>query len=109
VHQQQVPVIGDLDDELVKQARPRRGLRLPAVQARQLLEHPAAERMELQVELEEDVLLAGEVVVERCLGGAEAFGDIPQRRLVVALLGEQLERDLEDPFTRRGLGRSAHS
>ena len=37
----------------------------------ELVEHVAAERVEPQVQLEEDVLLALEVVVERRLGEAE--------------------------------------
>ena len=51
----------------------------------------------------QDVLLALEVVVERRLRRAEPLGDVAQRGLVVALIDEQLERDVEDPLTRRRL------
>ena len=59
--------------------------------------------VQAHVERHEDVFLAGEVVVERGLGEAEWFGDLPQRRLVVALLDEQVEGDIEDPLPG-GLG-----
>ena len=56
-----------------------------------MIERLPAESMEAQVQLEEDVFLALEVVVERGLGDVESLGDLPQRGLVVALLVEQLE------------------
>src|SRR5262249_47722306 len=44
----------------------------------------------------DDVLFGLEVVIERGLGDAEPFRDLPQRGLLVALLGEQLQRDCLD-------------
>ena len=70
----------------------------------ELVEHLAAERVQAQVELEEDVLLALEVVVERRLRDAEPLGDLAQRGLVVALLVEELEGDVEDPLARLAAG-----
>ena len=52
----------------------------------------------------QDLVLAGEVVVERGLGDAEALGDLPQRGAVVALLDEELGRHVEDALA----GVSAH-
>ena len=72
-----------------------------------MIERLPAERVEAQVQLEEDVLLALEVVVERGLGDAESLGDLAQRGLVVALLVEQLERDVEDALAHRPAGPSA--
>jgi len=57
--------------------------------------------VEAQVQLEEDVLLALEVVVERGLRHPETIGNLAQRCLVVALLVEQLERDVEDALPRQ--------
>ena len=45
----------------------------------------------------DDVFLGLEVVVQCGLGHAQPFGDLAQRGLLVALLGEQLERDLLRP------------
>jgi hypothetical protein len=42
-------------------------------------------------EADEDVFLGLEVVVERRLRDVQPFGDLPQRRLLVALLGEEFE------------------
>jgi tetratricopeptide (TPR) repeat protein len=50
----------------------------------------------------DDVFLGLEVVVQGGLGHAEALGDLAQRGLLVALLGEQLERNLLRP--RPGIG-----
>jgi len=47
----------------------------------------------------QDRLFAGEVVVERGFGDADLLRDLAQRRLVVALLGEQVEGHFEDPIT----------
>ncbi len=58
----------------------------------------ASELVETQVELDQDVLLAGEVVVDRRLGEAQPLGYLAQRGLLVALLGEQLQGDVEDPL-----------
>jgi hypothetical protein len=62
-----------------------------------------------EVELEEDVLLARKVVVERRLGDLETLGDIPQRGLVVSLPREQLLGDSEDPFACLGAVTAAGS
>src|SRR5215831_16413333 len=43
-------------------------------------------------EAADDVLFGPEVVVQRGLGDAEPLRDLPQRGLLVALLGEQLKR-----------------
>jgi len=45
----------------------------------------------------DDVFLGLEVVVKRGLGDAKPLGDLAQRGLLVALLGEQFERDLLRP------------
>ena len=63
--------------------------------------------MQPHVQLQEDVLLALEVVVQRGLRDLQPLGDLPQRRLVVALLVEQLQRDVEDPLARRPAGPAA--
>src|SRR5215471_3060746 len=47
-------------------------------------------------EAADDVLFGLEVVVQGGLGDAEPFRDLPQRGLLVALLGEQLQRDRLD-------------
>src|ERR1700728_3741524 len=44
----------------------------------------------------EEILLGAEVVVERGLGEPEAIGYLLQRRSIESLLGEQLERDVEN-------------
>ena len=54
------------------------------------------------MELEEDVLLAREVVVEGCLCGTQPLGDLANRGVLVALLVEQLERDVENALAGRG-------
>ena len=46
-----------------------------------------------------DVFLGLEVVVQRGLGDVEPFGDLSQRGLVVALLGEQFQGDRLDPLS----------
>ena len=51
----------------------------------------------------DDVFLGLEVVVERGLGDAEPLGDLAQRGLLVALLGEELQGDVLD--ARRGCRR----
>jgi len=45
----------------------------------------------------DDVFLGLEVVVQRGLGHAKPLGDLPQRGLLVTLLGKQFERDLLCP------------
>ncbi len=51
-------------------------------------------------QLEEDLVLAGEVVVERGLPDADAVGDGPRRRGREAGLGEQRRRGVEDLLAR---------
>ena len=109
VEQEQVLVLRDRVDELVEQRGPRGGQRVGIVERSELFERLPPERVQPQVELEEDVLLAREVVVERRLRDAEPVGDLAQRGLVVALVVEELERDVEDPLPRvaRAGGRRA--
>src|SRR5439155_8369659 len=47
-------------------------------------------------ELDDEVVLGREVVVERRLGEPEPVRDLPQRRRVVSLHREQLQRGVED-------------
>ena len=100
VQQEQLAVGEHLIDELIEQLRPGRCRLGSSPSCVELIEQLAPELVQPQVQLEEDVLLALEVVVERRLGDAEPLGDLAQRRLVVALLVEELERDVEDPLAR---------
>ena len=50
------------------------------------------------MEREKDVLLPLEVVVERSLRESQLLRDLAQRGLVVAVLVEQIEGDVQDPF-----------
>ena len=59
------------------------------------------------MQLQQDVLLALEVVVERGLGDAQPLGDLAQRGLVVALLVEQLERHVQDALAHLAPGADA--
>jgi hypothetical protein len=95
VEEEELAVGEHLVDELVEQLGPG-GDDLRFVELVEPVEDVAAEGVEAQVELEEDVFLALEVVVERGLRHFESIGDLPQRSLVVALLVEELERDVED-------------
>ena len=95
----------NLVDEVIEQPGPRVRALCPSSRSLQPLERLPPERVQAQVELEQDVLLALEVVVERGLVVPELLGDVAQRGLLVALLGEQLERDVEDALARRGAGR----
>ena len=61
-----------------------------------------AEVVQAHVQRHEDVLFAGEVVVEGGLGDAQALGDLPQAGAVVALVGEEVERHIENAFAGRG-------
>ena len=56
---------------------------------------------------EEDLAFVGEVAEERALGEPGAFGDLGRGRLVVAPLGEELERRLFESSPPVGLP-SAH-
>ena len=93
--------VDDLIDEVVEQLRPGVGALLSVLEALEPLERLAPERVQAQMQLQEDVFLALEVVVERGLRACEPLGDFAQRGLVVALLVEQLERDVEDALARR--------
>ena len=64
-------------------------------------QHAVGEAVHAPVEGQEDVLLAGEVVVERRLGEAQLRGDLTQRGLRVAFAHEEVESDVEDPLPRR--------
>jgi len=88
-----VALVGDDRLERVDDLRPCRGRQGVVPEGVQLVEQVGAERVQAQVQLEEDVLLALEVVVERRLGDTQALGDLAQRGLVVALLVEELEGD----------------
>ena len=91
-----------LIDEAVEQFRPRVRALLSVFERVEPREGLAPERVQAQVELEQHVLLALEVVIERRLRRAQPLGDVTQRGLVVTLLGEQLERDVEDALACRG-------
>jgi hypothetical protein len=99
VEEEDLAVLEDAVDEPVEEVGPA-AHELRLVEAVDLVEDGAAEVVQTQVELEEDVALALEVVIERGLRDPEPLGDLPQRRLVVALLVEELERDIEDPLAR---------
>ena len=76
VQQHEVAVLEHLVDEAVDQPRPGVGAGLSVLQELELLERLASERVQAQVQLQQDVLLALEVVVERRLGGTEPLGDV---------------------------------
>ena len=59
-----------------------------------LLLGPAQVLLGLAEDLEEELLLAGEVPVEDALADAEALHDLGHRRRVVALLGEPGGREV---------------
>jgi hypothetical protein len=100
VERHQRAVLGELGDEAVDQPRPSGRALRTVVKRFQFVQDPLADRVQAEVQLEQDVRLALEVVVERGLGRAQALGDVAQRGLVVAVLGEQLECDVEDPLAR---------
>jgi hypothetical protein len=50
----------------------------------------------------DQVVLGFEMVIEAALGDTQAFGDLAQRRPVVALLAEQLQRAGENLLSPRG-------
>jgi hypothetical protein len=56
------------------------------------------QREQRRVLVEEDLLLVGEVAEERALGDAGGSGDLPDRRPVVAVLGEEPERGVAQPL-----------
>ncbi len=104
VEEDELAVVYDLVDEVVEESRPGVCARASVLEVPEPLKRLPAKRMKSQVKLKQDVLLAFEVIVERCLCGAKPLSDVAQRRLVVTLLGEQLERDVENALTRRGAG-----
>src|ERR1035441_4588559 len=53
-----------------------------------------------EIKRHQDVFLAGEVVVDRRLRKAQPLGDLAYGRLVVALGGEQIQGDPEEPRPR---------
>jgi hypothetical protein len=79
VKEEEVGVVDDLIDEMVEESRPGVGALLSVGQTVEPLERLPAEGVEAEMELEQEVLLAGEVVVERCLRGSESLGDLAQR------------------------------
>ena len=101
VEQEQVAVRHDLIDELVEQPRPGVGGSAVAEPAELVERRRAPSACSRRCSSRRMSSLRLEVVVERRLRDAEPLGDLAQRRLVVALLGEQLERDVEDPLARR--------
>src|SRR5579875_37006 len=107
MQEHELAVLDHLVDEPIDDARPCVGAGLLVLELVESLERLATEGVQTQMELQEDVFLALEVVVERGLRDAEPLGDVAQRGLVVALLGEQLEGDVEDPLARRAACRAA--
>src|ERR1035441_1661246 len=85
-------------DEVVDQGWPRIDPRLPILQVVELVERFAPEGMQAEMELQQDVRLALEVVVERGLRGPEPLGYVAQGGLVIALLGEEFERNVKNPL-----------
>ncbi len=73
VQKDELAVVDHLVDEVVDQRGPCVNSGLPVLETAELVECLASERVEAQMELQEDVLLALEVVVERGLRGAEPF------------------------------------
>ncbi len=97
VEDEEGPVLEHLVDELVEQAGPGLGSPLGLVDG---AEGGLAELVKTQVQRHQDVLFAGEVVVDGRLGEAQPLGDLTQRGALVALFGEELEGDVEDPLPR---------
>lgn len=75
---------------------------LPGLRRVRLGEGPVHELVHRGVQVVQDarenVLLGLEMVVERGSGDLQLLRDLTQRGLLVSLLGEQLQRDLLDPF-----------
>ncbi len=90
---------GDLVDQLT-----------PLLEGDRLVPHAQegllAELVDAHVQRQEDVVLGLEVVVQRGLGDAEAFGDLAQAGAVEALLGEEVERHIEDALAGVDVGGS---
>jgi hypothetical protein len=100
VQEDQLAVGQHLIDEVVEQAGPGRGA-LGALRDRlDSVEDLPPDLVEAEVQLDEHVLLALKVVVERRLRRAEALGDVAQRGPLIPALREQLEREVEDLLTR---------
>ena len=86
---------GDLIDDAVEKGQPRRAARWLASELGGRRPHQVVHP---HVQRHEDVLLALEMVVEGGLGHPQALGDLAKRGRVVALLHEELEGDVENPF-----------
>jgi alpha-D-ribose 1-methylphosphonate 5-triphosphate synthase subunit PhnI len=97
--QEKLAVGQDVLDELIEKSRPRAD-DLVVVEPSEPADDVAADRLQAPVKLDEDVLLALEVVVQRGLGDVEALGDLAQGRLVVTLFVEQRQRDLQNALPR---------
>ena len=63
----------------------------------------APELVQPEMELDQDVFLAGEVVVDSRLRKTQSLRDLAQRGLLIALLGEQFQGNVENPFPRAAL------
>ena len=78
VEEDQLAVARELVDEADREPWPGVRALLVVLEVLEVIERLAAERVEAQVQLEQDVFLALEVVVERGLGDAEPLGDLAQ-------------------------------
>jgi len=94
MEEKELAVRDHLVDELVEQARP--GINsLRVANVTQAIKHVMTKGMEAKIECEEDIFLALEVVVKGSLRKADLVGDLSQRRLVVTMLGEQIESNVQ--------------
>ena len=69
----------------------------------QELDRLVDETVHALVQGDQDVRLAGEVVVEGGLGETHTFGELAQGRVVEALFDEQVQRLVQDPLPRAAL------
>ena len=101
---EEVVVLENLVDELIEQRHPdlRRGCRQGNGAHR-----IASDLVQLEVERHQDVLLAGEVVVDGSLREPQPVGYLTDGCCVVTLRYEQVQRYLEDPLSRVALPRRA--
>src|SRR4030095_5476738 len=97
IDEEEVSVREEELDQGVQEAGPRRDDGL-VVDSFELLEGVPPDRVKPQVQLEEDVLLALSVVVERGFRAAAALGVSAQRGPLVPLLVKELHCDVEDPL-----------
>ena len=66
------------------------------------LGHAGGDAVEaLPLDVAEDGILAGEVVIERAAADAACGGDVVNRHLVVALLGDEALHGVDDRLPRR--------